>query len=102
MTELTASTVCLYRLTASDAETVNRRRTSGGAIARRLTENPPQWPKGAQAHIGEPVKAGDEFPLIITRRLENGRFSGQVILDGSDTLWVRDVPWGIGPGRASL
>lgn len=86
-----APTLCRYRLSAADVDAVNRRRTSGGSIARRLTENPPMWPKGAQAHIGTPVVAGDECPLIVTKRHEDGTVNGQVMLDGNDTLWVQKV-----------
>lgn len=38
--------------------------------------------------VGNPVEVGDEFPLLVTKVRDNGDYSGQVFLDGNDTLWV--------------
>lgn len=81
-----------YRLTPSDADAINRRRTSGGSIAERIAAK--LWPLGAQAHIGNRVHAGDEFPLLVTKVWGNAPDSavnGQVLLDGSDVLWATSV-----------
>lgn len=89
-------TILLYALSKSDCEVIQRRRTSSEAIKNRLSRNPPEWPAGAQAHLGDPVQEGDLLPLIVTRtraRAEDTEelVSGQVFLNGSDTHWVTAV-----------
>ena len=82
-------TTVLYVLSASDAEQINARRTDGDQIKHRLKQNPPTWPAGAQAHVGDKVAEGDTLPMLITRETPDGSMiSGQVILNGSDTYWV--------------
>ena len=81
----------LYRLSESDAEQINRRRTDGGSIHQRMTSDPPTWPEGAQAHIGNAAHAGDVYPLIVTRVWDHYLVNGQVLLDGNDALWVTSV-----------
>lgn len=101
----------LYRLTENDAQQINRRRTTGDSIAIRLAtlvqrmtpggESAYAWPRGAQAHIGSPVKAGDSFPMIIVvvwGTAPDSKVNGQVFLDGTDVLWVQSVSVGIEPG----
>jgi len=89
--------IVIYSLSAKDAEAVNRRRTTGTSIATRLKQKVSvgtfAWPAGAQAHIGETVKAGDQLPLIIVKIGEKG-VSGQVLLPGNDVLYVVDVKEG--------
>jgi hypothetical protein len=86
-----------YRLTEDDADRVNRRRTNAQSIAERLAEVPPSWPRGAQAHFGDPVKAGVYFPMVVVR-VSDGSVNGQVLLDGNDVLWVSCVGEGTRPG----
>lgn len=82
-------TTVLYVLSASDVGAINRRRTTGESIANRLGRNPPQWPEGAQAHVGDLVREGDTLPMIVTRETAEGTMiSGQVFLNGTDTYWV--------------
>lgn len=77
----------LYVLTKHDADAINGRRTTGLLIKNRLSRNPPEWPAGAQAHVGDPAQEGDQLPMLITR--ETGSVvGGQVFLNGSDTFWV--------------
>lgn len=83
--------ILLYTLTAKNAEQINRRRTSGAAIQRQLSRNPPEWPAGAQAHIGADVAEGDVCPLMVTKIWPSGRVNGKVFLDGNDVLWVTDI-----------
>jgi hypothetical protein len=79
----------IYVLTASDAALINGRRTTGDLIKHRMGRNPPEWPTGAQAHVGEPVQEGEMLPMLITRETPEGSMvSGQVFLNGSDTFWV--------------
>jgi hypothetical protein len=75
--------VVLFRLSERDAADVNRRR-----LKKRST--PHDWHEGAQRHVGDTVAAGDVFPMIITRcwGADDTIVNGQVLLDGSDTLWV--------------
>lgn len=82
-------TTVLYVLNSSDAEQINRRRTDSDAIKLRLKQNPPTWPEGAMAHIGDQVIEGDTLPMLVTRETAAGSMiSGQVFLNGSDTYWV--------------
>lgn len=99
-----------YRLNGDDAAQINRRRTRGDSIALRMktfaksAEGGPEvvygWPEGAQAHIGNGVKEGDIFPMLITKVWGDGPSSavnGQVFLDGNDVLWATSVCVGEGP-----
>jgi hypothetical protein len=100
--QVTGGRIVLYTLTAQDAEQINRRRTTGKAIAERIAKNTPDsssWPIGAQAHIGNRVAAGYSYPMIITGGATGAnRANGQVFLDGNDVLWVIGALEGEGPG----
>ncbi len=83
-----------FTLSAEQADGVNRRRRDGqdSGITREST--------GAVVHIGNDVREGDTFPLIITRvwgETEDALVNGQVLLDGNDSLWVTSVGQGEGP-----
>lgn len=89
-----------YRLSADDADQINRRRTSGSEIAKRITAIPQEWPLGAQAHIGNKAEEGQTFPAIIVRtwgETEHSAVQLQVFLDGNDTFWATSVIVGEGP-----
>lgn len=116
-----------YCLRASDAEAINRRRTSGAAIAERIAQQVltpdqegveredtkvemhaktvPQWPLGAQAHIGNEAQEGQTFPMMIVAVWEDApttsAVNGQVFLDGNDVFWATSVSVGEGPGTYS-
>lgn len=78
-----------YMLSAQDAQEINRRRTTGAAIHDRMAVD--KWPLGAQAHVGNEVKAGDVFPMVIVRVWGDDPVSavnGQVLLDGTDVYWA--------------
>lgn len=83
----TLGRVLLYMLSATDADEVNRRRTSGPAIRQGIDKG--QWPIGAQAHIGNPAAEGQAFPADVVRVRPGGIINLQVKLDGTDTLWVQ-------------
>ncbi len=86
----TVGRIVLYRLSGGDAATVNRRRTTGSSIAIRIEYG--RWPLGAQAHIGDDVKEGDELPMLVTGvRTDEKTISGRVFLNGSDELFVSHV-----------
>lgn len=90
---ITIGRTVLYRLSEHDAAKINDRR---GANA-----SDPAWPKGAIAHFGNYVKAGDVFPLVVTKVWnDQGTINGQVMLDGNDTLWVTSVTPRPSPGIA--
>lgn len=97
-----------YRLSKEDAEQIMRRRTTGKSIADRLKvvvdfakeQVLKAWPEGAQAHIGNDVKEGDTFPMLIVKLwgdMETASVNGQVFLDGNDVLWATSVSVGEGP-----
>lgn len=78
-----------YMLNETDAEQINRRRTTGAEIAARITDE--KWPLGAQAHIGNRAEAGQVYPMLIVRVWGNDDVSsvqGQVFLDGNDVFWA--------------
>jgi len=90
----------IFKITAEQAEQINRRRATNTSISERIRINNPDsthWPIGAQAHIGNVASEGDEYPLLVVRVWPNefadGRpgVNGQVFLDGNDTLWVTSV-----------
>lgn len=82
-------TTVLYVLSASDVAQINQRRTTSESIKNRLQRNPPEWPAGAAAHLGDPVAVGDTLPMLVTRATATGSLvSGHVFLNGSDTFWV--------------
>jgi len=94
---ITIGRIVLYVLSHQDAENINRRRTNGGTIAERILTG--EWPVGAQAHIGNPVKAWDILPALVVKVEEvggPGLFQPptkllptlKVFLDGTDSLWV--------------
>jgi hypothetical protein len=86
----TVGQIVIYTLTQSDAEIITRRRTSADSVKNRLSRNPPEWPEGAQAHVGDPVAAGDQVPLVVTRA-NPPSVNGQAFLNGNDTLWLTGV-----------
>ena len=108
----TIGRIVLFRLTAEQAEQVNRRRTSPGSIAERISdESWRHWPEGAQAQIGNSVAEGTVVPMIITAvwpdEFQGGAHlfthdapvyqstfgvNGQAFLDGTDSLWVTSAP----------
>jgi len=102
--QLAIGNVVVYRLTASDCDAINRRRTSGQSIHERLQQEPPAWPEGAQAHIGNQVHVGQVVPFVVTAVWPEefdgkGGYNGQVLLDGTDSLWVTSVQQGMEPGN---
>jgi hypothetical protein len=79
-----------YTLSARDVEAINRRRVA--------EPYKPEWPKGAQAHVGSSATAGEEVALYVTRVWTDTCVNGQVLLDGNDSLWVTSVTEGTAPG----
>ena len=86
-----------YILTSQDVGAINRRRVSG-------VGHGPNWPAGAQAHVGNPESTGEHVPMIICAVWPNEHgpnfdgVNGQVFLDGNDSLWVTSAKEGTEPG----
>ena len=97
----TIGRIVIYTLTDEDAAQINRRRTTGPEIARRIGAAPREWPLGAQAHIGNTVEQGMTFPMLIVRtwgEAPESAVQGQVFLDGNDTFWATSRVCGERPG----
>lgn len=96
MTIPTPGRIVLYTLSAQDAEATNKRRADAVAHMEEHRENS----NGVQIHVGNDVREGDIFPMIITRvwNPDHGSaVNGQVLLDGNDLLWASSVNEGAGP-----
>ncbi len=91
----TLGRIVIYTLSEEDVKQINRRRTNGASIAARISDD--RWPLGAQAHIGNDVKEGQEFPMIVACVNSESNVNGQVFLDGNDQLWVTSAIQGTGP-----
>lgn len=79
-----------YRLSEQNANEINRRRedASGNMMAHKQNGN------GVIIHAGNPVSAGDIYPMVIVRTWgpdEHHAVNGQLLLDGNDTLWLTSV-----------
>lgn len=81
-TQPTIGRIVHYKLSASDAEAITRRR-----VAKPHAEG---WPEGAQAHVGNPVSEGTTVPAIVVSLLTNDPtvINGQCLLDGNDSCWI--------------
>lgn len=82
-----------YKLTAEDAEAVNRRRKDADANR----QNHRDAALGYVAHFGNFAREGDVYPMLIVRvwgTTPESSVNGQVFLDGNDTLWVTSVGQG--------
>lgn len=94
----TVGRIVHYKLSANDVTSINSSRSSGSAAVEI---------HGAQMRHGNPVSEGDVLPLVIARVWpdEYGPgilgVSGQVLLDGSDSLWVTSAAEGTEPGTWS-
>ena len=93
----TIGRIVIYKLSEQDAAEINRRRTNSHNIAERIKEG--KWSIGAQAHIGNEVYAGDQFPMIVIRVWSDTCVNGQVLLDGTDQLWKTSPLLGDGGGQ---
>jgi len=86
-----------YRLTEQDADQINKRRADARAHMSEHRTNS----NGVAVHVGNDVRAGEIYPLMITRVWDAtgfGQINGQVFLDGTDTLWVTSKAEGDGAG----
>lgn len=81
MTAPTIGRIVHYTLTQANAEAINKRRGDFSDY------------RGNAAH------EGDVFPLVITRIWSGDSINGQVLLDGSDNLWVISINNGPDQGQ---
>ena len=86
-----------YKLSAENAEHINRRRTTSVSIAARIKEK--IWPIGAQAHIGNESREGQILPMVIVGIWSDTCVNGQVFLDGNDSFWITSAQQGNAPGN---
>lgn len=85
-----------YILTAQDALSINKRRTTPDAVKSRAAEG--KWSQGAQAHMGNPAQEGQHMAAVIVAAWGNQSCNLQVLLDGTDSHWVTSVGQGDTPG----
>lgn len=79
-----------YSLTAADAEKINRSRIH-------------TYDK-MDLHVGNEVKEGQVFPLMITAvwgDKDDSAFNGQLFLDGNDVVWITSTSVGEGPSKCA-
>lgn len=83
----TVGRIVLYKVNSADVYQINARRKDGS--------DKRQWHaairSGAQVHVGNDVKVGDVFPMIVTRvwgDTPDAAINGSCFLDGNDILWV--------------
>lgn len=89
--------IVILKLSASCAEGINARRRHARSHAAAHGNEAQQT--GVQVHWGNDVAEGDEFPMVIVRIWGPEMVNGQVLLDGSDTLWATSVHEGDQPGE---
>lgn len=85
-----------YTLNEYDAQQINKRRHDATAHMAEHVEAS----SGVVVHVGNGVREGEVYPLVITRVWgpgETAAFNGQLLLDGNDTLWVTSTAIGDGP-----
>ncbi len=82
-----------YVLSEGDCNAVNRRRVLGAGHGQG-------WPRGAQAHVGRHVSAGEHVPMIVcsVSTDDTSTVYGQAFLDGNDSLWLGSVKEGTESG----
>ena len=78
----TVGRTVLYRVSAYDAEQLNKRRKAAYTSGAYAEES------GAIAHVGNQVSEGQIFPAVVVRAWEGGLVNLQVQLDGNDVLWA--------------
>ena len=96
MTVPTIGRIVHYTLSKQDADEINRRRKDAKLHRAEHIEAS----SGVQVHVGNDVREGDVYPLIITRvwgSTPESAINGQVALDGNDLFWVSSAAVGTGP-----
>lgn len=96
MGQIAPGRIVLLKLSDTQAEAINRRRRNAADHMEQHQANA----NGVMIHIGNFVKMGDVFPMIITRVWGTGvgAVNGMLFLDGNDPFWVTSALEGDGPG----
>ena len=85
-----------YTLSEHDAEAINKRRKdaknlNGAGVTLASQE------LGAQIHVGNEVRAGEQYPATIVRVFQSANSANlRVWLDGNDDFWACSVSEGDG------
>jgi hypothetical protein len=87
----TLSQPVLYTLSKYDAEQINRRRKDFIQYRQHAGQD-----TGHQAHVGNTVGEGDQFPGIVVRVFSTS-VNLRVFLDGTDDFWACSKSEGEGP-----
>lgn len=86
-----------YTLSEYDADAINKRRQDFRELLVKHMHAATYPSDGYQAHVGNDVKAGDQFPAIIVRVFEAAKSVNlKVLLDGNDDFWACSVGEGEG------
>lgn len=93
MSDVHLGQIVQYVFGDANAYEVMRRRTTGPSIYDRMNADPPTWPVGAQAHIGNNVTMGTVCPAMVVRMFGDSIVNLKVMLDGSDTYWATSVAY---------
>jgi hypothetical protein len=80
-----------YRLSTQDVADINRRRRRSAAAPKN------EW--GYIAPRGNPVSTGQIVPAVVTATYGGTTINANVLLDGTDTLWVTSRPHGDEAGQ---
>ncbi len=109
MTAPSVGRIVHFRVSAADAEAINRRRADFAAYRRQVGAaqqgEPGSLDSGQSGHVGHTgnmAAEGDVFPAVVVRTWGStpATFSAnlQVFLDGNDTYWATSRSEGDGPG----
>lgn len=91
----TVGRIVLYRVSATDAETINQRRADAKAHMHRHRTDA----TGVVVHVGNEVTAGEIYPAMIVRVWGYEMVNLKVELDGSDAYWATSRHIGDEPGQ---
>lgn len=96
----TIGRIVRYRLTAADAEKINKRRRDA---FEHITEHR-ERADGSQVHVGNRASEGQEVVMVIVAAhgdQPDSYVNGKCLLDGNDDYWATSVKVGEGPGTWS-
>lgn len=97
----------IHRLSEPQVETINRRRADARRFELQQRHSvAPLQNTGFMVHVGNNVRAGQEFPMLVVRVWQSNHdqpgdwlVNGQIFLDGNDTFWVTSARQGLEPGE---
>jgi hypothetical protein len=86
----TIGRVIYYKLSAQDAESINKRRADAGRNRDKMKVDS----IGYQAHVGNSVSAGQIVSGSVVAVWESQMINAKLDLDGNDSYWVTSVSQG--------